>query len=157
MVKQGEALVQTKTVSIYTLYDNYAAMLLGYITEVVNDRALAEDYLLKTFNTVAEKFNDINWHESNNWALLLGIAKLELMPFNDALKGCKAPASSTAANNIQNKSLDKMTEEQKHVFCSVYYSKKTLAELSKETNKPEELLKTLLKEAFSIIRKSNEN
>jgi uncharacterized protein YktB (UPF0637 family) len=154
MVKQGEALLQTKPVSIYKLYDSYAAMLLGYIQEVVKDQLIAEEYLLKTFDTVAKKINDINWHESNNWAQLLRLAKIELTPFHDALK---APSLVPVTNSIPNKYLDKMTDEQRFVFCSIYYSKKTTAQLSKEINKPGELIKTLLKEAFSIIRESNES
>jgi uncharacterized protein YktB (UPF0637 family) len=153
MVKQGEALLQTKPVSIYTLYDSYAAMLLGYIHEVVKDQVVAEEYLLKTFNTVAKKFNVINWHETNNWAQLLRLAKIELTPFHDALKGCETPKDHI----ITNKYLDKMTDEQRLVFCSIYYSKKTTAQLSKEINKPGELIKSLLKEAFAIIKESNES
>lgn len=156
MDKQVKALPQTKPASINTLYDNYAAMLLGYINEVVNDKVVAEEYLLKTFTTIAQNFNCINWSESNNWVQLLGFARAELIPFHDAIKSCEVPAV-VSMNSTVYKYLDKMTEEQKHVFCSVYYNKKTIAELSKEINKAEELIKTLLKEAFCIIRRFNEN
>ncbi|MES2375336.1 MAG: sigma factor-like helix-turn-helix DNA-binding protein [Bacteroidota bacterium] len=156
MGKQGEALLQTKPVSIYILYDNYAAMLLGYINEVVKDQVIAEEYLLKTFNTVAKKFNSINWNESNNWVHILRFAKAELVSFHEASKGYETPAIVSTSNSINNKYLDKMTDEQRHVFCRIYYDKKTTAELSKEINKPGELIKTLLKEAFNIIRESNE-
>lgn len=156
MVKQGEALQQTKPVSIYTLYDSYAAMLLGYIHDVVKDQVVADEYLLKTFNTVAKKFNVINWHTTNNWAQLLRLAKIELAPFYDALKGCETPAPGSKDHSTTNKYLDKMTDEQRLVFCSVYYNKKNITQLSEELNKPGELIKTLLKEAFAIIRKSNE-
>jgi hypothetical protein len=157
MVKQGEALLQTKPVSIHTLYDSYAAMLLGYIHEVVRDQTVAEEYLLKTFNTVAKKFDVINWHETNNWPQLLRLAKIELTPFHDTLKGCETPATGGKDNIITNKYLDKMTAEQRLFFCSIYYSKKTTAQLSEEINKPGERIKTLLKEAFTIIRESNES
>ncbi|MBC7401409.1 MAG: hypothetical protein H7289_15830 [Mucilaginibacter sp.] len=157
MVKHGEALLQTKPVSIYTLYDSYSAMLLGYIHEVVKDQLVAEEYLLKTFNTVAKKFNDINWYESNNWAQLLRLAKIELTPIHDALRSCETPALVSKEHTITNRYLDKMTDEQRLVFCGIYYSKKTTAQLSKEINKPGEQIKTLLKEAFSIIRESNES
>jgi hypothetical protein len=157
MKKQGKALLQTKPPGIHILYDNYAAMLLGYINDVVKDKAVAEEYLLKTFNTIAQKFNCTNWNERNNWVQLLGFARAELIPFHDAVKGCEAPAVVGINDSTDHKYLDKMTADQKHVFCSIYYNKKTTAELSKEINKSEELIKTLLKEAFCIIRRLNGN
>jgi DNA-directed RNA polymerase specialized sigma24 family protein len=157
MKKQGKALLQTKPPGIHILYDNYAAMLLGYINEVVKDKAVAEEYLLKTFNTIAQKINCTNWSENNNWVQLLRFAREELIPFYDTVKGCEAPAVASINDNIAYKYFDKMTADQKHVFCSIYYSKKTTAELSAEINKSEDLIKTLLKEAFCIIRRLNEN
>jgi DNA-directed RNA polymerase specialized sigma24 family protein len=155
MVKNDQAALQTKPLSIYSLYDDYAAMLLGYIFEVVKDKKVAEDYLVKTFNRVAQKFNDINWGQSNNWCQLQQIAKNELAEYNYAAEGCESPKASSFSQT--NKYLNKMTDEQKLVFCNIYYSKKTTAQLAAEINKSEELVKTLLKEAFTMIRKSNEN
>ncbi|MGF7077779.1 sigma factor-like helix-turn-helix DNA-binding protein [Mucilaginibacter sp. UYCu711] len=157
MRKQGKVLLQNKPPSIHILYDNYAAMLLGYINEVVKDKVVAEEYLLKTFNTIAQKNNCTNWSENNNWVQLLRFAREELIPFHDSVKGYKAPAVVNINNSIACKYLDKMTTAQKHVFCSIYYNKKTTAELSREINKSEELIKTLLKEAFCIIRRLNGN
>jgi DNA-directed RNA polymerase specialized sigma24 family protein len=150
MVKKDQAVLQTKPLSIYSLYDDYAAMLLGYIFEIVKDKKLAEDYLIKTFGSVAQKFNDINWGESNSWCLLQRIAKNELA----AQSGQTA---ETPGFNLNNKYLSGMTDEQRLVFCSIYYSKKTTAQLAAEINKSEVLVKKLLKEAFTMIRKSNEN
>jgi len=157
MVKQDQALLQTGPLSIYSLYDTYAGMLLGYIFEVVKDKKIAEDYLVKTFSSVAKKFNDINWDETNNWCQLQRFAKNELVAFHDALKGCETPAVPNIAAKLPNKYLDQMTDEQKLIFCNIYYSKKTTAQLAVEINKPEDLIKKLLKEAFAIIRRSNEN
>lgn len=157
MEKQGNASPQPKLTSINTLYDDYAAMLLGYINEVVKDELVAEEYLLKTFNTISQKFNYTNWNERNNWVQLLGFARAELVPFYTILKSCETSTIANSNSNIAYKNLYNMTEEQKHVFCSIYYNKKTIAELSKEINKSEDLIKTLLKEAFCIIRSLNEN
>jgi DNA-directed RNA polymerase specialized sigma24 family protein len=157
MKKQGKALLQTEPPSIHILYDNYAPMLLGYINEVVKDKVIAEEYLLKTFNTIAQKNNCTNWNENNTWVQLLRFAREELIPFHDVLRGCEAPAVVSINNSTAYKHLDRMTEEQKHIFCSIYYNKKTTAELSREINKSEALIKTLLKEAFCVIRRSNGN
>jgi hypothetical protein len=155
MVKQGEALLQTKATTIRSLYDVYAGMLMGYIFEIVKDKTMAEDYLVKTFSSVNKQFNEINWSD-NNWCLLQRFAKNELAEFNKALKDCDPPAN-TAAPNSPNKYLNQMTNEQKHIFCSFYYNKRTAAELSEELNKPEKLIRELLKEAFAIIKRSHDN
>src|SRR4051812_2104367 len=107
MVKNDQAVLQTKPLSIYSLYDDYAAMLLGYIYEVVKDKKVAEDYLVKTFSSVAQKFNDINWGESNSWCQLQRIAKTELTAYKQAAQSCET--AEAAINNLPNKYLNKMT------------------------------------------------
>lgn len=154
MVKQNQAMPQTKSAGIHSVYDRYAAMLLGYIFEVVGDKKVAEDYLAKIFNGLAQNFNDIDWSMGNNWLLLQRYAKNQLVKFDSAAEGCQTQFSHY---NLKNKYLNKMTGEQKLVFCNIYYSKKTTAQVAAEINKPEELIKKLLKEAFTIIRTSNEN
>jgi DNA-directed RNA polymerase specialized sigma24 family protein len=157
MVKRDQALLQTKPLSIHSLYDAYAGMLLGYIFEVVKDKKTAEDYLVKTFSTIAAHFNDINWAETNKWCLLQRFAKSELTAFNEIVKSYKTTAEANYAGSLPNKYLNKMSDEQKFVFCNIYYSKKTTAQLANETNKSEETVKQSLKEAFAIIRTTNGN
>ncbi|MCC8423460.1 RNA polymerase sigma factor [Mucilaginibacter sp. UR6-11] len=157
MVKQDRALLQTKPLSVYTLYDAYAGMLLGYIFEVVKDKKLAEEYLVRTFSNVAKQFNKINWDETNNWCLLQRFAKSELSTFNDTSKNPLAAVIKKPKAEPPNKYLDQMTDEQRFIFCNIYYSSKTTAQLAKEIGKSEGLIKQLLKEAFAVIRKSNGN
>jgi uncharacterized protein YktB (UPF0637 family) len=157
MVKQDQALLQTKPLSIHSLYDAYAGMLLGYIFEVVKDKKTAEDYLVKTFSSIAEKFNEVNWAETNNWCVLQRFAKDELASYNDKSKGWKTSSTTNYKGGLPNKYLDRMSDEQRLVFCNIYYSKKTTAQLAQEINKSEELIKQLLKDAFAIIRTANEN
>ncbi|MFD2145794.1 sigma factor-like helix-turn-helix DNA-binding protein [Mucilaginibacter antarcticus] len=153
MLKQDQVL-HTKTLSISTLYDDYAAMLLGYIMEVIGDKKVAEDYLVKIFKGLAQNFTTINWNEGSNWCALQRYAKNQLAKFDYAAAGCNPP---NATHSLPNKHLNEMTEEQKLIFCNIYYRKKTTAQLATEINRPEELVKKLLKEAFIIIRKYNEN
>jgi uncharacterized protein YktB (UPF0637 family) len=89
--------------------------------------------------------------------LLQRIAKSELASFNDTSKGWNTPSTTNYKGGLPNKYLDRMNDEQRFVFCSIYYSKKTTAQLAAEINKPEEQIKQSLKEAFAIIRKANEN
>jgi DNA-directed RNA polymerase specialized sigma24 family protein len=154
MVKQDQAMLQTKALNVRSLYDNYAAMLLGYIFEMVGDKNLAEDYLVKIFTDLAQNFNNVNWSQGNKWCLLQRYAKNQLAKLNTVAAGCHTPFGATG---LPNKYLNEMTQEQALVFCSIYYQKKTAGQLAGEINKSEELVKKLLKEAFSIIRKSNEN
>lgn len=149
-MKQSQLILQSKRIGIHNLYDAYAGMLLGYIFEVVKDRKIAEDYLVKTFSRIADNFDQINWSEINVWVKLLGVAKNELAAFYEAAEGCKTPAGA-----LPNLYLDQMTEDQKMVFCNIYYSKKTTGQLAEEVNKPEVEIKQLLKEAFAIIRRSH--
>jgi len=151
MVKPENAILQTKSLSMHNLYDAYAGMLLGYIFEIVKDKALAEEYLVKTFSAIHSSFDKINWGETSNWCQLQSFAKKELAAFN------RSAGLTKPAGTLPNRYLDLMSEEQKLVFCNIYYCKKTTIELAKELNKPEALVKKLLKEAFAIIRDRHED
>lgn len=153
-MKQDHALFQTKPQSIHSLYDAYAGMLLGYIFEVVKDQQLAEDYLVKTFSRIAKHFNETNWTDSNVWSQLLRFAKNELGAFHRATAQ-NTVSEGHAQATLPNAYLDLMTDEQKLVFCNIYYSKKTTSQLARELQKPEVEVKQLLKEAFAVIRRSH--
>jgi DNA-directed RNA polymerase specialized sigma24 family protein len=154
MVKQDQVVLQIQSMGIHHLYDKYAAMLLGYIFEVVGDKVVAEEYLVRIFSGLAQNFNEKDWRTDNNWSLLQTYAKHQLAKFDNAATGCQTGFTN---HNTQNRYLNKMTEEQKQVFCNIYYRKKTTAQLAAEIDKSEELIKKLLKESFTIIRKLNEN
>ncbi|MNY41896.1 hypothetical protein D3C86_1767410 [compost metagenome] len=47
-----------------------------------------------------------------------------------------------------------LTSEQQHVFRGVYYHGKSIETIAKSENKPEDLIRKTLKEAFDIIRNS---
>jgi len=148
-VKQDQALLQTKPSSIHHLYDAYGGMLLGYIYEVVKDHAIAEDCLVKTFSRIAQKFNEINWTDTNAWRLLQNFAKNELTAFHKVAENYEVSAA------LPNAYLDLMTDEQRLVFCNVYYSKNTTAQLARQLSKPDVEVKQLLKAAFAVIRRFN--
>lgn len=148
MVKQDQS-THTKLLDINSLYDAYAGMLFGYIFEVVRDRKTAEDCLVKTFSSIAEKFNETSWDEGNTWCRLQRFVKNEMAAFYRATESNEAPAA------LPNIYLNEMTDEQRLVFCNIYYSKKTTAQLAAEMNKPETDIKQLLKTAFAVIRKLN--
>ncbi|MES2425376.1 MAG: sigma-70 family RNA polymerase sigma factor [Bacteroidota bacterium] len=150
MLKKEDTLLKNKPLTVYSLYDEYAGMLLGYLIGVVKNKAIAEDYLVKTFSSLAKNFNNINWDEASKWCHLQRIAKNELLAYYEN------PNKHELFTNSQNQYLDKMTEDQQLVFNYFYFHKKTVSQLCEEINTSEDLVKKLLKEAFSIIRKSHE-
>ena len=157
MLKKEDTLLKNKPLNVYTLYDEYAGMLLGYLIGVVKNKEIAEDYLVKTFSSLAKNFNDINWNEASKWSHLQRLAKNELAPYNDTFHTQETSTDYKTANgNLQNKYLDKMTEDQRLVFNNFYCRTKTAAQVAEEINTSENQIKKLLKEAFSIIRGEHE-
>lgn len=158
MIKQDHTLLAAKPTSISTLYDGYADKLLGFIFEIVKDRKVAEEYLVKIFNEISSThFNKLDWDGTNTWCQLMRFAKNHLATFDTAVAGCKAPAAAISTDHSPNKYLEKMTDQQKLVFCSFYYHKKSTAQLSKELNTAEDVLRKALREAFTIIKASHGN
>ena|ERR1700761_5375570 len=144
MLKKDQALLHTKPTHIHSLYSDYAGMLLGYILQAVNDKKLAEEYVVKIFRNLA-MYPHLN--QVNTWSRLQQFAKQELNKYHE----CEAPNSSP------NKYLTQMTDEQKHIFCSFYYTQKSTPEIAREVNKSEDEVRKILKEAFVLIRRSHDN
>jgi DNA-directed RNA polymerase specialized sigma24 family protein len=142
-----------RTNGFYELYDKYAPMLLGYITEVVKDEALAEEYLVRVFNEVSYRFDEITAKGNNTWLQLQLLAKSELSSFFDSLKGCDIPATEFEQYAARNRFIKLMTAEQRAIFCQVYYHGKSTSEIAAHLNCSEQSVRRILREAFSIIRK----
>jgi len=147
----NKTLQNQKSAIIRRLYDRYGGMLLGYLVETLKDRALAEEYLVTLFREIADQHP--NTSEDITWCRLHRLAKSKLAllnnnsNFNTNKPGSLIPSPS-------NKFLDIMTDEQKHIFCSVYYQGKPISALSQQLNKPEGSIKKALVDAFAIIRNS---
>jgi hypothetical protein len=152
MLKTGNKTLQDqKSANVRRLYDRYGGMLLGYLVETLKDRPLAEEYLVTIFSEIANQHT--NTSDDITWCQLHRLAKSKLAllnnnsNFNTNKPGALIPSTS-------NKFLDTMTDEQKHIFCSVYYHGKPITVLSQQLNKPEGTIKKALSEAFAIIRNS---
>lgn len=154
-----QALIENKPESLRNLYDRHGGMLLGYIFGIVKDRKLAEEYLVQLFCDLSQHFNEIKWDGTSNWCLLQRFAKEKLSGFIHTARECEAPAGDDLIKHSHgNKYLEQLTDEQQLVFCDVYYHGKTIAAISIELNKTEDLIRKILKEAFAIIRrKGGEN
>jgi DNA-directed RNA polymerase sigma subunit (sigma70/sigma32) len=135
--------------AVYALYQRYGALLLGYITEVVKDKNLAEQYLIAVFKEVMGKADDFTLAESC-WVKLQQQAKKVLSTFNQSVQA--NGVTTNTRSSVSNTYLNLMERDQYQVFCGLHYQQKTVAVLAKELNKTEESIKQLLRSALTIIR-----
>jgi hypothetical protein len=142
--------------SLNELYDKFAGMLLGYIIDIVNDAKLAEQHLVSIFNSLPSHLNEINADGCNAWCHLQRLAQRQLAGFCDDNAKTNQPENIDLSGYYnRNKFLGFMSEEQRLVFCYVYYKGRTTAQLAMELNKPEASIRKLLKEAFGVIKKGS--
>ncbi|WP_316821090.1 hypothetical protein [Pedobacter gandavensis] len=151
----SRVIIDHQSQSIKRLYDRYAGMLLGYIFEVVKDRKLAEDYLVKIFSALSLQYENSGEEGFNNWCQLLKFAKTKLQQFY-AVNGDEQIYHRKGLDLVAavNPRLDRLNESQRRVFCEIYHHGKTISALSIALNTTEDLTRKTLKEAF-LIMKSN--
>nr|WP_294944377.1 hypothetical protein [uncultured Mucilaginibacter sp.] len=142
--------VQTKQ----SLYNSYANMLLGYLFEAVKDMVVAEQYLVDIFNEL--QFADIQAITKpgvNTFCQLQMLARKKCAEFLATVVGCAGPdATQTGVQIPNNKFIKMMGPEQQQVFCGIHYHGKTIGTLAAELKQPEEAIRRILKESFTIIR-----
>ncbi|MBD1387162.1 hypothetical protein IDJ75_17880 [Mucilaginibacter rigui] len=129
-------------------------MLLGYIKEVVKEQAMAEQYLIELFNELkTADINEVTAAGVNTFLRLQQIARKKLSSFITTVEHCTDQAEIATKKAITgNKFIELMSSEQQLVFCSVHYHGKTITKLAAELNKPEDTIRLLLRESFTIIR-----
>jgi DNA-directed RNA polymerase specialized sigma24 family protein len=151
-----EASLPTIKQNKHSLYINYGAMLLGYIKEVVKELALAEQYLIEIFNDLQHSdIEEILAPGANAFLRLQQLARKKLSTFINTVEDYADEAEISTKKTIQgNKFINLMDQEQQLVFCGVHYHGKTTANLAIELDKPEDTIRHLLRESFTIIRKN---
>ncbi|MCD0490167.1 hypothetical protein LPB86_18140 [Pedobacter sp. MC2016-14] len=154
MVKTDQQIISAApAVNINILYDKYAGMLLGHVFTIVKDLKLAEEYLVLIFCELAHKFNHKEPHHINNWCQLQRFAMQKLTPFTiDICNDEKSSGQSSAGNDLKNTLLDLMNEDEKYIFCAVYYHGKNISKIALQLNKSEDSVRKILKQAFAIMR-----
>jgi hypothetical protein len=121
-------------------------MLFGYIYEIVKDTNLAEQLLVSFYITIKDHLHELNADSANTWCQLQRMLKTHLSASEKPIE------RDVMISHSGNKYLGMMNNEQKYVFYHVYYHGRSTAELSTILNRPEELVKKDLKEAFAILR-----
>ncbi|WP_345947821.1 hypothetical protein ABDD95_13290 [Mucilaginibacter sp. PAMB04274] len=134
---------------IRSLYDRYGHALLGYITEVVQDAAKAEYYLVEIFKQISRYADELTGPGVNTWVQLQAIARNTLRKDSEQLGSAGVAGTDLAKFNKYTRA---MNQEQKLVFNGVYYQHKSITILAKELNRDESAVKRILKEAFNVIR-----
>jgi hypothetical protein len=144
-----------KLVLLRSLYNNYGAMLLGYLFEIVKDQDIAGQYLIEIFDEIAIEPDQHYLNGSGTLSELQKLARKKLAPFYKTVEYCAVPQDTkTATSNSNNKYLHQMTLEQLHVFCGLHYHGKSTAILAAELGRSEDDIRKILKESFTLIRKS---
>lgn len=135
------------------LYQRYGGMMLGYLTDVVKDKQLAEDYLVDIFSALPEYVEDSFSSDRGIWVQLQSLAKAKLASFFDSLQDCQVLELDMHERWTSNGSpLVQLNPLQRTVFCGVYYHHKTLSRMAVETHQTEDTVKRILREVFIIIR-----
>jgi galactose-1-phosphate uridylyltransferase len=150
-------MAQSKSAAVRNLYNSYAATLLGYIFEVVQNKPVAEQYLVAVFNDVPNEIEELSKAGVNVLCRLQIMARQKLAKFFETIDNDTDRKAWQNMPWVNNKHVAPMTPLQQKVFCSVYYQCETTSHIAAELNKTEEEVRKTLKECFTIIRNGRNN
>jgi hypothetical protein len=144
-----------KSLAVHNLYNNYAAMLLGYIFEVVKNRSEAEQYLIAVFTDAQSQIDEFYKPGVNAFCRLQLMARKKLADFFLSIGECNIGGSQHQQPFTgKNKFIQQMDTQQQFVFCGLHWHGKTIGKVAAELNKTENDIRKILKECFTIIRNS---
>ncbi|MEN0052292.1 MAG: hypothetical protein AAGC65_01420 [Mucilaginibacter sp.] len=146
---------QSRLLLVHKLYQQYAGMLLGYIGDVVKNQAIAEQYLVAVFKDVPNELDELTNEDVNTFCHLQSMARKKLSEYFVSTAYQNNGKSENKPSICDNKYTQQMTHEQQLVFCGVHWYGKTITSLATELNQPEENIRKILKDCFTIIRSSN--
>lgn len=146
---------QTTSQHVQSLYNQYAAKLLGYIFEVVKNMNVAEQYLVAVFKDVPHELDELSKSGVNSFCHLQTMARKKLAGFFESVNDCAVADLKPSLTNPNNKYIGMMSTEQQLVFCGVYWHGKTITKLAAELEKTEDAIRRVLKECFTTIRNSS--
>ncbi|MDN3549450.1 hypothetical protein [Mucilaginibacter aquaedulcis] len=149
-VQNPVSIGHSRLLLVHKLYHKYAGMLLGYIFDVVKNETIAEQYLIAVFRDAIHELNEFANEDLSTFCYLHAITRKKLAEyFRDTTY------HNRESYNSNNKYLRQMSFEQQFVFCGIHWQGKTTSSLAAELNKPEESIRKILKDCFTIIRNSN--
>ncbi|WP_131537664.1 sigma-70 RNA polymerase sigma factor region 4 domain-containing protein [Pedobacter nototheniae] len=134
---------------VQLIYQKYAAMLLGYIYGIVQDRQKSEEYLMKIFTDFSTQQNKTNQIDCT-WLELRDFAKQKLA-------GTSNEIQIKTSDNHTDQHLSILTDNQRRIFCAVYYHGKSISYLASIFNQDESSIRQELKSSLDQIRKARGN
>jgi RNA polymerase sigma factor (sigma-70 family) len=169
-----EELVQSlrnrEKIAIEALYDMYSSSLMGVISRIVIDNAIAEDVLQETFIKIWNSFQSYSTEKGRlftwmvNIARNLSIDKIRSKDFKNQNKNQELENNVTFIDEQVNTAykpelmgikdlVDKLKPEQKAILDLVYFKGYTHVEAAEELGVPLGTIKTRLRMAIMQLRK----
>jgi 23S rRNA maturation mini-RNase III len=153
-VQNSASVGQSRLLLVHQLYQQYAGMLLGYIVDAVKNQAIAEQYLVAVFKDVPYELDELTNGDVSTFCHLQAMARKKLAEYFRNTANYNGE-DQNKPSFYSNKYTQQMTHEQQLVFCGIHWHGKTIASLAAELGKPEESIRKILKDCFTIIRSNN--
>jgi DNA-directed RNA polymerase specialized sigma24 family protein len=140
------------------LYQKYAPSLLGYIYGMIQDRQESEEYLVKILSRFAVDYEEEIVNLRINWPKLLQYSR-NLIPELQALSqgtriGKAEPKAITQFDQLE---LSVLSNDEKQIFCAIYYHGKSISDLAKVLKESEQVIRSQFKLSFDKIRRARGN
>jgi RNA polymerase sigma factor (sigma-70 family) len=163
------ALRNREKIAVEALYDMYSSSLLGVISRIVVDTAIAEDVLQETFIKIWNSFQSYSTEKGRlftwmvNIARNLSIDKVRSKDFKNQNKNQELEINVTFIDEQRNtvykpellgvkELVNKLKPEQKSILDLVYFKGYTHVEASEELGVPLGTVKTRLRMAIMQLR-----
>ena len=147
---QTEADMILKVPDIRLLYNKYSGMLLGFISQIIDDRSQAEQQMINIFKELAKNGLKNNlttqssvvtsWNELRKFALTYLPVKIITQP-------------SMAKPVIK----QHLTEQEQQVFNIAYYQKQSVSAIALQLKQTEDSIRETLKKAFAVMKQNYGN
>ena len=141
--------LKAKATDIRLLYSKYSGMLLGYISQIIDDKSQAEAQMISIFCELAKA--NIKAVDQSSIENIYCWNDLRRFALNHL------PEKSNYEHHSKNIPSLKLNEFQQKVFDIAYYQKKSLSAIATQLNQPEESIRKTLKEAFAVMKGKREN
>ncbi|RZK81295.1 MAG: hypothetical protein EOO92_05040 [Pedobacter sp.] len=145
-----ESELKIAATDISSVYDRYAGMLLGFISQIIKNKEQAEEKMITIFSELGKavyvnhsaRAEDIRINSWND----LRVFALNFLP---AQNSSTLPTASPVNG--------KLTELQQQVFNIAYYQKRSINEIAAQLNQTEDSIRKALREAFAVMKGNREN
>lgn len=139
-----------KVPDIKLLYNKYSGMLLGFISQIIDDRSQAELQMINVFKELAKSGLDNNlsnqatvitsWNELRKFALIY-------LPVKNVTQ---QPTTKPIIKQH-------LTEQEQQVFNIAYYQKQSVSAIAMQLKQTEDSIRETLKKAFAVMKQNYGN